>query len=485
MNKIFLTFILLFSLLQNSFGQQRIISGLKIEKTATWSGNIIIEGDVTVAKKGRLIINAGANILFRPNTDKQRSGEDKTRSELIVQGILIVKGRLDSKVTFSSASKQPRMGDWYGIRLMSRKQISVIENCVVEYAFNGIAIKMSNPVIRNSQMTLNYNAGISVEVKAEPKISKNIISENGYAGVITSLGAKPILSDNLIAANKFGIIALSLSQPNLGNLSDSKKVNQGRNNIFDNSEYDVYNHSILPLLAENNSWGNNRRQTEIASRIYDSADETKYGVVDFNPIFKKSNLDELLQISQASTQPEVANILEEPASNTNTVLNNNTVSNNQPINQPITQAPSITQNTTQDEPEIQPEPEKVVEEKSTDLLASNNVKPIENLENKTAPPQLNLDQIFLEYFLDSKKGELVKQLAPQITNSSFGGRAKGQIIVRAVVNKTGHVESAAVIKGLNPYYDQLSVDTALKFEYKPGQIKGRPVRFYTNIFFEF
>ncbi len=489
MNKSFLIYIAIFILLQNSLAQQRLISGLKIEKKTTWTGNIIVEGDVTVTKQGRLIIEAGTNILFKPNMDLQRSGKDKTRSELIVFGIIMVKGQLDRKVTFSSASNEPRMGDWYGIRLMSPNKISVLDNCIVQYAFNGITIKRSNPIIRNSQMTLNYHAGILALVKAEPIISKNIISENGYAGVITRLGAKPILSDNLIAANQIGIIAFSLSQPNLGNLNDPKRINQGRNNIFENSEYDVYNHTNLPLLAENNSWGDNNNQRNIAARIYDSVDEAKYGVIDFLPLFRKSNLNALFQISQASPTSVFPDPLLSTIDSTNLNQYNNLLSDTTLIaNRIVSSTPPITQNRTQQNTNIEPERPVKIEESSAkkrNALAVNNTKPDNNLGKKSTSPSIDYNQIFYEFFTDSKKGKVIKTAAPQITNSAFGRGAKGRIRVRAIVGKNGNVESASVIQGLNDYYDKISREAALKFKYKPGIIQGRPVRFYTTIIFEF
>jgi parallel beta-helix repeat protein len=489
MNKFLLIPIFIFILIQGSLAQQRVISGLKIEKKTIWSGTIIIEGDVTVTKKGRLIIDAGTNVLFKANMDNQHSGRDKTRSELIVLGILVVKGNLDNKVTFSSASNEPRMGDWYGISLMNPQKTSVIENCIVQYAFNGISIKKSNPVIRNSQMTLNYNAGILVELKAEPKITKNIISENGYAGVITRLGAKPILSDNLIVANEIGIIAFSLSQPNLGNLNDSKRNNQGRNNIFENSEYDVYNHTTLPLLAENNSWGNNSRRNEIASRVYDSADESKYGIIDFLPIYNKSlNLDEFLSISQVTTDQVIDSTLTDSINTTNPVLANNLLAENTvntpPGTQPIPPGFSNELASSQEEEPKKLEQKEVVEKTKVDnskVLAVNNSKPIKKPKQKKPKLEIDPKKIFLEYFINAKKAELVKKVAPKITRLG----PKGRIIVRAVVGKDGDVESAAVIKGLNPYYDKLSSEAALEFKYKPGFIKNTPVRFYTNILFEF
>ena len=79
------------------------------------------------------------------------------------------------------------MGDWYGIELLNPQNISIIDYSIIEYGYDGLSIKKNNPLIRNSQIRLNYNSGINVEVKADPKIIKNIISENGYAGVIASL----------------------------------------------------------------------------------------------------------------------------------------------------------------------------------------------------------------------------------------------------------------------------------------------------------
>jgi TonB family protein len=479
-----LTYIFLIIFVQNIFAQQRVVSGLIIDKKTTWSGTVIVEGDVTVAKKGRLIIEAGSRILFKPHLDKMQSGEDKTRSELIVFGIIIVKGQLENKVIFSSAAKKPRLGDWYGLRLMNPKKISVIDYCVVEYAFNGISIKKSNPVIRNSQITLNYNAGILVEVKAEPKISKNIISENGYAGVITSLGAKPILADNLIAANQIGLIALSLSQPNLGNLNNSKKVNQGRNNIFENSEYDIYNHTNLPLMAENNSWGDNNITASIASRLYDETDDSKYGTIDFLPIYKKANLDEFLQISQLSANTEQLPISEIDQSGQNSVVE-------QPAEQEAqtqdTPPPAIETTPVQREISSLASNQKSEEAKlnATGEVGTINTEPVQKKVSEPSKPKLNLDQIFLEYFTEAQKGEIVKKVAPQITKRQLGRGEKGQIIVRVVVAKNGSVESASVIKGLNPYFDKISEAAALRFKYKPGIIKGQPVRFYSNIFFEF
>ena len=471
--------IILFSL-QALFAQQRVVSG-KIEKRDTWNGTIIVEGDVTVDNDARLTIEAGTRVLFKPLSDKLNGGKDKTRSELIVYGILIVKGQIENKVIFSSAAKEPRMGDWYGIELLNPQNISIIDYSIIEYGYDGLSIKKNNPLIRNSQIRLNYNSGINVEVKADPKIIKNIISENGYAGVIASLGSKPILTNNLITRNQIGVVAFSLSQPNLGNLGNDDSPNSGENSIFENEKYDLYNHTNLPIFAENNSWGASSNGN-LNDRIFDYNDEARYGQVDYQPILGQVNLTELRQLAQESTNAAAKQIntvrdsvknKTAAAKDTSAVVKDKTaIALNTPLkeNKPFA---AISQ--------TDKEKHTTVDERITNLLENNEPPKAESPNT----PRINYNQIFLEYFLDDQKARIIKQVAPQITNPSLGLGAKGRIIVRAIVDKEGKVESAAVIKGLNTYYDSLALKAALKFRYKIGTIEGKPVRFYTNILFEF
>ena len=74
MRKIFLTLIAILFLQQFVFSQQRVVSGLKISKAVTWSDTVIVEGDITVTNSGRLIIEAGTKVLFKPQMDKTNSG---------------------------------------------------------------------------------------------------------------------------------------------------------------------------------------------------------------------------------------------------------------------------------------------------------------------------------------------------------------------------------------------------------------------------
>ena len=51
--------------------------------------------------------------------------------------------------------------------------------------------------------------------------------------------------------------------------------------------------------------------------------------------------------------------------------------------------------------------------------------------------------------------------------------------------KSGEVEKATILKGFNRILDDVALNTAKRFIYKPGTINGNPVRFRTVEIFVF
>ncbi|HID39197.1 MAG TPA: hypothetical protein EYP36_06755, partial [Calditrichaeota bacterium] len=285
------------------YAQTKIIEGLRISQSVHWSGTIIVRGDVVVTRGGRLVINPGTRVYFEANTDVSKSGKDKTKSELIIEGVVIARGDINNKILFSSKSDKPRMGDWYGITISNPKQISTFEYCTIEYAYNGIYAKKSNPQILNSHIRYNYNAGLIAAVQSEPVIKSSIISENGYAGLICELGARPVLSKNLITLNQLGIVSFSMSQPNLGNLKSGKDNNPGENRIFDNHDYNVYNHSSKDVIAQNNYWGS-EVDAELQGKLYGKKDDPRYGKVLYKPVLgARQSLNNLVDLAPSAAEP--------------------------------------------------------------------------------------------------------------------------------------------------------------------------------------
>ncbi len=465
-----------------SLGQQLTLTGMKINTSTVWRGTILIEGDVVVEPKAILTIEAGTRVYFRPNMDKMHGGVDKTRSELLVKGVLIVKGTQDNLVLFSSATQEPHMGDWYGIRLLNPRESSIINYARIEYAYNGINIKKSSPQISHCQIQLNYNAGMTVEVKARPKINNSIISENGYAGVITSLGARPVFSKTIISLNQIGIISFSLSQPNLGDLSNGSREVVGQNELFANEEYDLYNHTNLDIKAENNTWGVEDPKV-VGDHIFDREDDAKYGKVDYIPLLGQQiqNRTELIQLTQAVTETEPpAGLLDQAAPD----------NGQQALSSPQTNSGETPSDSGAEADQVPTGGETTLALNETPSPVQSRqeppVKKVKKTPKKSKPADdgINYNQVFMELLLDAKKSEIISKARPDLSGYNVL-RSKGRVIVRAVVGKDGRVESASVVRSLNPVLDRLAKEAAQKFRYKVGTVKGRPVRFVTNILFRF
>jgi TonB family protein len=452
-------------------------SGEVINTTMIWSGTIVIAGDVTIESNGRLEIEPGTQILFEPNTDLNKGGEDKTRAELVILGTVIARGLAGKRIVFSSRSSDPRMGDWYGLTFMHLKSGSILDYCVVEYAYTGITIKNSSMIVGNCEIRYNYHAGIKTEVKAKPTIKNNILSDNGYAGLICELGANPILTENLISLNRIGVVAFSLSQPNFGSLAQDVNYNPGHNTIFNNEEYDFYNHSTKTIQAENNSWGDESIAV-ISEKLYDRKDNDKFGEIDFLPLMTKSgtsgqdNIFLLTQNRAAEESPtQVAAKKPGPAGiDSGLALSQKT-------------GESLRDQITNEEHKIN---DKLVE--ANPLIASNS--PSRQVFDPSSTPnaaaqRIDYDQVFLELFLDGGAKHYKEKPKLRISNVLQNVLTPGEIRIRVIVARSGRVDQASVLKGINDILDEAVLETVKKYRYKAGTVNGQPVKFSTSEVFRF
>ena len=494
-NYYYLTFIFIFIFLNLSFAQTEIITGKNISGNVRWYGTKIIRGDVTVLPSARLVIAPGTRIVFSANTDLEKSGNDKTKSELIVKGVLIAQGQYDNKIIFTSESKSPRMGDWYGIIFQKVTEQSIIDYCIVEYAYEGITINKSKIQVSKCEIRYNYHAGLSIEVKSNPKISGNIISENDYAGIICTLGSYPILSDNLITLNGMGIVILSSSQPNLGRLQKGDSYNPGKNRIMQNEEYDIYNHSNKEVFAENNLWSS-PKLNDIAVNLFDNRDDSKYGIIDFNPLYKEEpttkEVDNLLLLAQnQQINNESAQSQESPSNQQLSALNKKTETRSETSKtENIAQSNGLAdqkQNLKNIEPldiaklQAKPvEPPIIASSKPETGISTN-----EPVAGNETTPQIDYNNIFLEAFLDGGKKEYIMKEKVQLNEIIRRTMQSGIVRIQVVVSKNGYVESAKVLKGFNDVLDEAALKTAKAFQYKPGSINRMPVRFRTIEVFVF
>jgi len=484
-----------------SIAQTEVINGQNISGNVRWHGTKIIRGDVTVLPSARLVITPGTKILFSANSDSRKSGNDKTKSELIIKGVLIAQGEFGNKITFSSESKSPRMGDWYGIIFHKVTEQSILDFCVVEYAYDGITIKKSKIQVSNSEIRYNYHSGISVEVKSNPKIFSNIISENDYAGIKCTLGSFPVLTENLITLNSMGIVVLSSSQPNLGRMQRGNSYNPGKNRIMQNEEYDIYNHSNKEIFAENNLWSSNRVR-DVAQNIFDKNDNSKYGSIDYNPLFREESsanaVDNLLLLAQYNQDPnetnasgtnqegdqslgpdeteqqsgdQIASLNEDSNVEGNDILNTN---GNIELNSNIA-AQRLTAAKIENE-----QPILATSQPKSNVRATQ--QPVQQVQTT---PQVDYNNIFLEAFLDAGKKQYIEKANVKINEIVRKTMQAGVVRVQVIVSRNGRVESANVLRGFNDVLDNAALNAAKQFKYKPGTVNNRPVRFRTIEVFVF
>jgi len=476
------------------------VSG-EIRGTINWSGTILIKGDVNVAKNSQLNIAAGTRVLFAANSDQLKDGDDKTRCELNIRGILVARGQSTRKIVFTSAAPAPRMGDWYGIQLLYSEANNILENCQVEYAHNGITIKNSQGQIANSEFRYNFNAGIVAEIKSNPVIRGCIITGNGYAGVVCNLGASPVLSNNLITQNPIGVILFGTSKPNLGSLNNDINYNQGENRITSNEQYEIYNHSNQTILAQNNVWSESS-PAQIDKIIYDFNDNNKYGKIEYLPVFRertgRTNLEQYAALNQsavtvqasaqASAQAPGQRGQQNQSRPAETNRNNVAATNNVP--EAVSPAANQTQTqTAQTTANLNPAASTEQSPENIPLAAAEEVKPLNTSKGTTEPEAastvIDYSQVFLEVFIDGGKKEYVRRPKLEITNMLRNFVSKGEVRVKVNISPSGEIESTSILKGLNEILDKAVLETVQQYKYKPGKVNGQPVRFTTTELFRF
>ena len=127
-----------------SFYGLTVINGGSLLGNTTWNtagSPYLLTGDITVPNTVTLTIESGVEVRFTPLTDDLSSGEDVNRIELIIEGILRVKGAQSDTVTFMSNGQVPASGDWYGIVSKGSTGKVLVDYASINHYTNGVRIK--------------------------------------------------------------------------------------------------------------------------------------------------------------------------------------------------------------------------------------------------------------------------------------------------------------------------------------------------------
>lgn len=275
-----------------------------IKCDTTWEGEILIKGDVEVAKGATLTVMPGAAVKFvkideygpsKLYTDKETYF---SRAELIVRGKIIAQGTKDRMIVFTSAEKSPHPGDWGAINLLDT-QDNILEYCEISYGntsvhCHGAQVVVSNCYLHNNGVAIGQKNVKEFETKCVMPMLYNQITANG-GGILFGKGTSPTISHNEISHNElFGIYGKkgAFAHIRYNNTTHNGKgvilyameaFRLSENNISDNKEYNIslLEGQIQDVDARRNWWGTTDEK-KIKELIWDKDEEEGLARLDFS-----------------------------------------------------------------------------------------------------------------------------------------------------------------------------------------------------------
>ena len=287
-----------------AFGKALIIEKGVIDHNTVWENEVLIKGDVEIAKGATLTVMPGTVVKFA-KIEANGPGKlytDRTahfpRAELIIKGRIFAQGSSDRKIIFTSAEQTPGTADWGGINFLDSRD-NILEFCEFSYAHtavhahggqvviancyfhdNGVACGQKNVKEFKTQcvVTLLYNritangGGILFGKGATPTISHNEIRDNKLFGIYGKKGGPVNVRYNNIVHNGKGVIIFAMEEFRLS-----------ENNIADNKDYNIslLEGQIWDVDARRNWWGTTDEK-KIKELIRDKDEEEALGKLDFS-----------------------------------------------------------------------------------------------------------------------------------------------------------------------------------------------------------
>lgn len=241
------------------------LRGGVIEGRQTWSGEVRIDGIVTVKKTGHLTIAPGALIVFEPRDEDNDGIGD---AELLVEGTLIAKGTARQPILFTSAAKEPKPSDWKYLYLdFARK--AELDYVISEYAYSGLQVhfcraRVTNSVFRHNIDGLRFS---TVNLYA----AGNRMHDNRHGLRYEERSSEAVLHHNDIRDNEIGLFVVTRS-------TDRASIEQ--NNIVNNRQYNVKLGWQQPgdVTLPRNWWGT-LDQTAIQNTFLDHNFDASLGLV--------------------------------------------------------------------------------------------------------------------------------------------------------------------------------------------------------------
>ncbi|MCI5135876.1 MAG: hypothetical protein D3920_12570 [Candidatus Electrothrix sp. AW2] len=292
---------------QSGFAKELVVNKGVLDKDTIWSGEVLIQGDVEVARGVTLLIMPGATVRFAKIKDfgpnKMYSDKDNhfSRAEIFVLGRLYAQGTKDNPIIFTSAEESPAPGDWGAINFNGSVD-NLLEYCEVMYAQTAVHCHASQVAVLHN--TFKYN-GTAVGSKNLPDVPVscvmpvlyNLITENG-GGIIIGGGTASPVAHNEISGNKFFGVYLKKggrAAVRFNNINNNgkgvifyatKEALLRDNNIADNENYNISMLEGQPydIVARNNWWGTTDEK-KMQEKVMDKGRDQSLGKVDLTDFY--------------------------------------------------------------------------------------------------------------------------------------------------------------------------------------------------------
>ena len=177
-----------------------------IDQAVIWSGEVRIQGTVTVKKEGSLTILPGSRILF---ARIDRDGDAIGDAEIYVEGTLLARGTAAEPILFSSAASAPQPADWKFIYLDYARQAE-LAHVIVEYAYSGVQIHFCKARVVDSEFRYNVD-GVRFST-ANVEVAGNRIHHNTHGIRYEERRGSGRVHDNEIVDNDIGIFVVTRSE---------------------------------------------------------------------------------------------------------------------------------------------------------------------------------------------------------------------------------------------------------------------------------
>jgi len=194
--------------------------------TTTWSGLVILDGDVTVDPGDTLTISPGTTVRLADNTDRREGGLDAERVELIIEGTFVAEGDSTDFIRFLPDScnwahedydtQVPAPGDWFGIVVRDGGEAH-LEYCELGYAMEAVRVDSAGTVtIKHCEVHHDSLCGVAVYRDGTATIDSSEVSYAGCGVKVDSAATVVVGSSSIHHNSEAGIWIRGASPKVLG-----------------------------------------------------------------------------------------------------------------------------------------------------------------------------------------------------------------------------------------------------------------------------